>query len=141
MAIITGVCWSFKLEVLNGVHNMSADTLMVALLDPAANVNPSILTAYNAGIEALGTGYPPGGYPIALSPGSPALTALGVAEARYATVVTGVITVTYGGLLIYNASKGNRAIEVIQRPTPVTVTVGPLALQFPPTSPALVSIV
>ena len=140
MAIVTGVCWSFKLEVLNGTHNMSTDTLMVALLDQNANANPATLTAYSAGVEAVGSGYPPGGYPIVLS-GAPAVTAGGIAEVRYATLVTGIITITYGGLLIYNATRANRAVEIIQRPTPVTVTVGPLALQFPAASPALVSIV
>ena len=54
---------SFKLELYTGVHNLSTNTLKIALYTASADLNEST-TVYSATNEVTGTGYRcPGGWP------------------------------------------------------------------------------
>lgn len=113
MATTTTICDSFKDELLQGTHDMDADTFKVALYYQAAALSQAT-TAYSATNEASGGNYPAGG--IALT--SPSITLAQnnshVAAVDWADAVFGDPTpVTLSGIyyaLIYNTSKANRAV-------------------------------
>lgn len=139
MAITQSVTTSFKAEVLEGLHNLSVggDTFYLALYTSSANINSST-TAYTPVGEVSGGSY---------SAGGGALTNLGVTNSgtlAYSSwsdiAFTGPITAA--GALIYNASKGNRSVAVLnfggsytsKGSTPFTVT-------FPPNNSATAVII
>lgn len=109
MALVQGLCSSFKQESWLGVHDLDTDTLKLALYISAADLGPST-TVYTTTGEVTGGGYVAGGV-VLLSP-----QVLLSGPTAYFTcdnaVWTGVNFVARGGL-IYNASKANRAIAVL----------------------------
>lgn len=112
MAITQAVCASFKQETLEGVHNFSAtggDTFYIALYTSSADLS-SYTTVYTPIGETSGTGYTAGGQ---------VLTNLGVTLSG-ATAYTSFDDITWSGAsisaagaLIYNASKSNKAVAVL----------------------------
>ena len=60
MAITAGMCNSFKLELLQAVHDFDNDVFKAALFTEDATLSPST-TAYSATNEASGSGYTAGG--------------------------------------------------------------------------------
>jgi hypothetical protein len=131
MAITQAVCSSFKAELLAGVHNLSAsggDTFKIALFTPEANINSST-TVYAAFGEVVGTGYTAGGA---------TLTSLGIAAAgttayfNFNPVSWPTATFSASGALIYNASKGNKAVLVLNFGNFYTATNSTFTLTFPP---------
>jgi hypothetical protein len=109
MAITQAFTASFKVQLLQGVHNLNSDTFYLALYTSNSNIN-SATTVYTTTGETSGTGYTAGG---AL------LTNLGVtlsgttAFASWAPVSWTNATFSAAGGLIYNASKGNAAVAVL----------------------------
>ena len=99
---------SFKSECWQGIHDLLTDTLKIALYTGAASLDQST-TAYSATNEVTGAGYTAGGATITgVTIGSDGFTAYcsfnnpswsGALTARYA--------------LIYNSSKANRSIAVL----------------------------
>lgn len=131
MAIYQSVCSSFKAEMLAGVHNLSAnggDTFKLALYSPDANLNSST-TVYTTAGEVTGTGYTAGGA---------TLTNLGISSAAtsayfsFDPVSWASATFSTGGALIYNASKGNKAVLVLNFGPLRVVNNETLTLTFPP---------
>jgi hypothetical protein len=55
MAITQTLCTSFKVEVLNGVHNFSADTFKLALYTDSATIGADTLI-YTTNNEVVGAG-------------------------------------------------------------------------------------
>lgn len=107
MAIKTSICNSYKREILEGVHT-ATDTYKIALYTDAALLNEST-TEYTPTAESSGLGYVRGGetlknFQSGLA-NSTAFINFGKPEWRSATI-------TARGCLIYNASKGNRAVAV-----------------------------
>lgn len=98
---------SFKKESFEAIHDFTTDTFYMALYDASASLGADT-TVYATDGEVSGTGYTAGGT---------ALTGVTVATSGTTAYVdfddvifTGV---TARGALIYNASKANRAVAVL----------------------------
>ena len=108
MSILQTQTTSFKTELYTGVHNLSTNTLYIALYTAAADLNEST-TVYSATNEVTGTGYVAGGV---------ALTGVTISSSGYtayvdfADVVFGA-SVTARCALIYNVTQGNKSIFVL----------------------------
>lgn len=118
MAIVQTLTNSFKQEVLQGVHDFTTDTFFIALYTEAAELNAST-TAYVAGGETSGTGYTAGGQ--ALSGATVSLDG-SVAYVDFADAEWSAASFTARGALIYNASKGDRAVAVLDFGSAKTAT-------------------
>jgi hypothetical protein len=99
---------SFKTELYQAVHNLSTDTLKIALYTANANLNEAT-TVYSATNEVTGTGYVAGGV---------ALTGVTISSSDYTAYVdfADVVfnaAVTARCALIYNVTQGDKAIAVL----------------------------
>lgn len=126
MAIVQGQTTSFKAELYQGVHNLVSDTIKIALYTGAANLNLAT-TVYSTTNEVVATGYTAGGN---------TLTGTTINTSGYTAYVNFANTSWSSALtarcaLIYNASKGNKAIAVIDFGADKTSTT-----TFPVTMPA-----
>lgn len=140
MAIVSGMCRSFKNELLLGVHDLSADTIMLALYTSAASIGPTT-TAYSTTNEATGTNWAAGGVALTLAAGYPQIdTRSGAAVVAFADLLVSNVTLTFRAVLLYNASKANRAIAVLDKGIDVVLLAGPLAVLNNPNSPNLITI-
>jgi hypothetical protein len=99
---------SFKKELYQGIHDLSTDTIKIALYTAAADLNAAT-TAYSASNEVVASGYTAGGQTMTgVSINSDGYTAY----ANWANVSwTGKITARCA--LIYNATKGNKSVAVL----------------------------
>jgi hypothetical protein len=127
MAITQAICSSFKQELLGGTHDLDTDTLKMALYTSSATLDAST-TAYSATNEISGTGYSAGGQTltsvtISLS-GTTAF--IDIADTDWTSA-----TFTARGGLIYNSSKSDKAICVIDFGGDQTVTAGTFRVQWP----------
>lgn len=131
MAITHTICNSFKKELLEGIHDFTADTIKMALFDSNATLGAST-TAYSTTSEVTGTGYTAGGVTVtAVAPGLSGSTAI----LDFNDAVFSGVTITPYAALLYNSSKGNRAICVINFGGVQNVSAGTFTYQFPePTS-------
>lgn len=131
MAITQAVCNSFKLELLPtaaGVH-LSGDVYKIALYASAATLSKAT-TAYSATNEvANGNGYTTGGATL-----SGLQTALDT-DTAYLDWTTDptwpASTITARGALIYNASKSNKAVAVLDFGGDIISTNGTFTVQLP----------
>jgi hypothetical protein len=99
---------SFKTELYTGVHNLSTNTLKIALYTAEANLNEAT-TEYSSVNEVSGTGYNPGGVPLTgVTINSSGYTAY----VDFADVVFNA-SVTARCALIYNVTQGNKSIAVL----------------------------
>jgi hypothetical protein len=99
---------SFKLELYTGVHNLSSNTLKVALYTANANLNEST-TAYSATNEVSGGGYTPGGVTLSgVTISSDGYTAF----VNFNDAVFNA-SVTARCALIYNFTQANKSIAVL----------------------------
>jgi hypothetical protein len=99
---------SFKQELYQGIHDLTTDNIYIALFTAAANLNEAT-TTYNSANEVSGTGYNPGGVQMSgISISSSGFTAF----VDFDNVVFNA-AVTARCALIYNASKANRSIAVL----------------------------
>ena len=108
MSIIQTQTTSFKLELYTGVHNLSTNTLKVALYTASADLNEDT-TAYSATNEVTGTGYVAGGI---------ALTGVTISSDGYTAFVNFSdaafsASVTARCALIYNVTQANKSIVVL----------------------------
>lgn len=99
---------SFKVDLLNGVQNFSTDTFNIALYTAFANLGADT-TVYIAAGEVTGAGYVAGG--IALT-GTTVAVSDTTAYVDFATAIFSA-AVTARGALIYNVTKGNKAVAVL----------------------------
>lgn len=99
---------SFKKELYEGVHDLTTDVLKIALYTASASLNEAT-TAYSATNEVAGSGYVAGGV---------TMTGVTVSSDGF-TAYVGFDNVVFGAAvtarcaLIYNSSKANRAIAVL----------------------------
>lgn len=108
MSILQTQTTSFKAELYQAVHNLSSDTLKVALYNGNANLNETT-TAYTTSNEVSGGGYVAGGVVLT---GVTINTSGFTAYVNFNNVNFGA-SVTARCALIYNASKGNKSIAVL----------------------------
>jgi hypothetical protein len=105
------MCSSFKQESWLGIHDLDTDTLKIALYTAAADLGPST-TAYNVATagQVTGAGYTAGGEIIT---GAQVLLSGTTAYLTFNNPTWSGASFTCRGALIYNASKANRAIAVL----------------------------
>lgn len=140
MAILSGICKSFKQELLQGIHVFGTDTIKAALYTGQASLSPDT-TAYSATNEATGTNWSAGGVPLTVREGYPAIDSVtGAGVVAFEDTSTPGVTITFRAVLIYNASKANRALLVLDRGIDVVITGGNLALFSNAAQPHLIAI-
>jgi hypothetical protein len=100
---------SFKEELFKGIQNLSTDILYIALYTALADIGPDT-TAYTTSGEITGTGYTAGG--IALT-GVTINNYDGTVYINFNNAVWNSASFTARGALIYNVSKANRSIAVL----------------------------
>ena len=127
MAITTGMCTSFKEEILKAIHDFTSDTFKIALYTNSASLGAST-TAYTTSNETSGTGYSAGG--ATLTTVSPT-TSGGVAYVDFNDVSFASSTITARGALIYNSSKANRAVAVYDFGADQSSSNSTFTIQFP----------
>ena len=127
---------SFKVELLQAVHNFgptSPDTYKIALYTAVADLGAST-TAYTTTGEVSGTGYTAGGKTLTISTSPTSGT-------NSSNVVTAYISFadidwtnssfTARGALIYNSSKSNKSVAVLNFGSDKTVNNDTFEIIFP----------
>jgi len=126
----SGLCISYKAEILDGIHQ-AGDVYMIALFTDASNISVNT-AAYAPAGESVGAGYVAGGLALA----GRTVTVVGdVAFVDFADPAWPNITLAAQGALIYNATRANRAVAVINFGGTVS-SVGPYSVTFPAPGPA-----
>ncbi len=133
MAISAAVCTSFKSEILTGTH-VAADVYKIALYPSTASLSAAT-AAYSSTGEVTGTGYTAGGATLA---GFTVTTDTGTAVLDFTTDPTwSSSTITARGALIYNSTKANKAVAVVDFGADITSTNGTFTVTLPaPTAAA-----
>ena len=126
MAFDQTLTTSFKQDVLLGVHDLDTDTLKMALFLATADLGAAT-TIYTVTGETSGTGYVAGGN---ILTGVTVLTSGTTAYVDFADSVWNPAGFTARGALIYNASKGNKAIAVLDFGADKTATTS-FTVQMP----------
>jgi len=132
MALVQTLCSSFKQESWLGIHDLDTDVLKMALYTSAASLGADT-TVYTATEEVSGTNYTAGGEVLV---NVQVLLSGTTAYCTFDNPVWTGVTFTARGALIYNETKANRAIAVldfgadkvagpnftVQLPTPTATT-------------------
>jgi hypothetical protein len=130
MAISQAMCTSFKVELLTATHNFTAstgDTFKIALYTSSATLGAST-TAYTTSNEVTGVGYSAGGNTLTnVTPTSSGTTAF----TDFADTTWTTATITARGALIYNSSKSDKAVCVLDFGSDKTSTAGNFTIVFP----------
>lgn len=128
MAITQAMCSSFKQELLTGTHVFGTDVFKIALFTSAATLDATT-TAYATTNEvATGGGYSAGGNTL----GSVTVTLSGTtAFVDFADSTWTTATITARGALIYNSSKSNKAVAVLDFGADKTSTAGNFTVVMP----------
>jgi len=128
MAITQAMCTSFKVDLLEGDQDFDVDTFKIALYTSSATLDAST-TAYSVTNEVSGTGYTAGGNTLTVSttPTSSGTTAF----ISFNNTTWSTATITARGALIYNSSKADAAVAVLDFGSDKTSTAGDFTIQFP----------
>lgn len=129
--IVQGMTTSFKGELPLGIQALTTDTLKMALYTGYAELNLDT-TVYTTANEITGTGYTAGGKTIT---GVTVTTSGTTAYISFNNVVWNPAAFTTRCALIYNASKANRAIAVLDFGADKTTTTS-FTVQLPPNTVA-----
>lgn len=130
MAIYQTQTTSFKQELYEGVHDFLTDTINIALYTNAATLGPDT-TVYTTNGEVSGTGYSAGGQALT---GVTVASSNGVAYVNFASTTWSPAIFTCRGALVYNASKSNKAIAVLDFGADKTASTS-FTVQMPSTGP------
>ena len=106
-----GQTYSFRLDLYQGVQDLSSDTLYMALYNANADVNLST-PAYTSVNEVTGTGYSAGGKEcqnVTVNQDS----SNGVVYVSFDNVQWTNASFTCRGALIYNVTQGNKSVAVL----------------------------
>jgi len=139
MAISQAMTTSFKVEILDGVHNFgtgvirastAADVFKIALYTSSATLGAST-TAYTTSneVSSSGTNYAAGGKTLTISQ-VPTFTTT-TAWLDFDDITWDSATITANGALIYNETQGNKAVAVLAFGGDKTSTAGNFTIQFP----------
>tara|TARA_R110002126_G_scaffold43614_2_gene125129 strand:+ start:693 stop:1100 length:408 start_codon:yes stop_codon:yes gene_type:complete len=120
---------SFKTDILGGVQDLDTDVLKIALYTSAASLNAST-TAYSSTneVSSSGTGYTAGGNTLA---GATISLDGTTAVVDFSDTTWTSATITARGALIYNSSKSNKAIAVLDFGADKSSTNGNFTINFP----------
>ena len=136
MAILQTIPTSFKVELLQAIHNFgptSPNTFKIALYTAAANLGYAT-TAYSTTNEITGTGYTAGGNTlvISISPTSGTNSAnVPTAFISFSNTSWPNASFTARAALIYNATQGNKAVAILDFGSDKTVNNTTFTIQFP----------
>lgn len=119
MSIVQTQTTSFKAELYQGIHDLTTDVLKIALYDGNANLNADT-TVYTTQHEITGVGYVAGGNVI---PGATVESSGYTAYVNFNNVYWSPGIFTTRCALIYNSSKGNRSIAVLDFGSDKTSTI------------------
>lgn len=130
MSIVQAICTSFKTELLQGVHNFTpttGDVFKLALYTGLADLS-ALTTVYTATDEVAASGaYTAGGVTLTqTTPGADGTTAL----VSFADLTISAV-LTANGAMIYNSSKANRAVAVLDFGGARTSSTGTFTITFP----------
>jgi hypothetical protein len=131
MAVTQSLCASFKAELLAAVHDftpLTGDTFKVALYTSLASLNSST-TVYSAVGEVVGSGYVAGGN--TLTGQSISLSGT-TAFVSFTNSLWTSSTLTATGALIYNVTKANKTVAVLDFGGPFSSTNNTFTVTFPP---------
>ena len=109
MSLTQGQTNSFKAELYQGVHDLLTDVIKIALYTGDAAL-PLTTTIYTASNEVVGTGYTAGGLTVT---GVTVSSSEAIAYVSFANPVWSPAAFTARGALIYNSSKANRSIAIL----------------------------
>jgi hypothetical protein len=136
MSILQTATTSFKVELLQAVHNFgptTPNTFKIALYTGAANIDATT-TVYTTTGEVVGTGYTAGGNTLVIStsPTSASNSAnIPTAFISFATSTWTSATFTCRGALIYNSTQGNKSVAVLDFGADKTVSNDTFQITFP----------
>jgi len=131
LAITQAMCTSFKVELLQGIHNFTTstgDVFKLALYTSTATLDATT-TVYSATNEVANTGsYTAGGGSLTnVTPTSTGTTSF----TDFADISFTTVTLTARGALIYNSTDSNKAVCVLDFGSDKTATNGTFTVQFP----------
>lgn len=132
MAITQAMCTSFKVELLQGVHNFTnstGDTFKIALYTSSATLDATT-TAYSTSneVSSSGTNYTAGGNTLTnVTPTSSGTTAF----TDFADTTWSSSTITARGALIYNSTESDAAVVVLDFGSDKSSSNGDFTIQFP----------
>ena len=129
--ITSGLTTSFKEQILLGEHDLNTDVLKIALYTSAATLDAST-TVYSTTNEVSGTGYTAGGevlLNVVVQQGD------GTGYASFDNPSWPGANFTTRGALIYNSTKANKSIGVINFGLDQTMTNQGFQIQLPPNNP------
>ena len=131
MAISQAMCTSFKVELLQGVHNFtnsSGNTFNIALYTSSASLGAGT-TAYTTSNEVSGTNYTAKGQALTnVTPTSSSTTAL----TDFTDETFSNVTLTARGALIFNDSaSGDPAVCVLDFGSDKSASSGDFTIVFP----------
>jgi hypothetical protein len=127
MAIVQSMVSSFKQQILLGEHDLDTDVIKIALYTSAASLDAST-TAYSTSNEVVGVGYTAGGNTLT---GATVSLSGTTAYVDFADTTWAASTITARAALIYNSSKSNKAIAVLDFGSDKTTTANNFTVQFP----------
>lgn len=127
MAISQAMCTSAKADFLGGVIDLDTDVIKIALYTSAATLGAAT-TAYTTSDEVIGVGYTAGGNTLT---GATISTSGTTAYVDFNDTTWTTATITARGALIYDSSKSNKAIAVLDFGADKTSTAGDFTIQFP----------
>lgn len=123
---------SFRSEMLQGIHDLDTDVLKLALYTGSANLYPTT-TIYTTTDEVVASGYTAGGAVltgVTISTGTVSTTEPAVVYVTFNNLVFSA-ALTARGALIYNSSKADRSIAILDFGSDKTSTTT-FTVQMPP---------
>ena len=136
MSISQSATTSFKVELLQAVHNFgptTPNTFKVALYTAFSSIGPAT-TVYTTTDEVVGAGYTAGGNTLVISISPTSGNNTSSIPTAYVSFVNSTwpnATFTARGALIYNATQGNKSVAVLDFGSDKTVNNDIFQITFP----------
>jgi len=139
LAISQTLATSFKVEILDGIHNFgvgvirastAADTFKIALYSTLATINDTT-TVYTTQDEVTGTGYTAGGNTLVISQVPTSTSSETTAWLNFDNSSWTTASFSADGALIYNSTQGNKAVAVLNFGSTKTTTNQTFTVTFP----------
>ena len=128
MAISSWIAVKFKEDSLKGLHDFTSAEFKIALYTSVASLSNGTSVYITSGQVANGNGYATGGKVVTVT----SVTVDGtVVIANFNNVSWPSATFTARGCLIYNATKSNKTVAVIDFGGDKTATYGTFTVQMP----------
>jgi len=127
MPVQQTMCSSFKQQLFLAQHDLSTDVIKIALYTSASSIGPDT-TVYSTADEVVGTGYVAGGNTLT---GVTVLLSGTTAYVDFADSTWAASAITARGALLYNSSKSNKAVAVLDFGADKTSSNTPFVIQMP----------